>query len=123
MKERVKRLNHFADMTGYFFNDFDSYNEKAIKKRFKKGEPTKVLETAKTDFENLESFEIPNIEKLLHDITEKLELSMGGVNPVIRLAVTGEGGGPDLAYIIELLGKEKTINRIEKAIKWIKENV
>jgi glutamyl-tRNA synthetase len=123
MKERVKRLNHFADMTGYFFNELESYNEKAVKKRFKKGEPIKVLETAKTDFENLETFMISNIEKLLHDIAEKLELSMGGVNPVVRLAVTGEGGGPDLADIIELLGKEKTINRIEKAIRWIKENI
>lgn len=34
----------------------------------------------------------------------------------LRLAVTGEGKGPDLMLIIEILGKEKTIQRIQRAI-------
>ncbi len=123
MKERVKRLNHFAEMTGYFFKEIENYNEKAVKKRFKKGEPLKVLEAVKQAFKDLDNFTADKIEELLHNVAEKLELSLGGINPVVRLAVTGEGGGPDLKEIISLIGKDKTIIRLEKAIDWIKENI
>ena len=120
MKQRVRKLPDFVNNTKYFFKEFEEYNAKAVKKRFLKGEPIKVLETAKEIFENTDDFSAENIEKLLTLIAEKLELSPGGVNPVVRLAVTGEGGGPDLKDTIELIGKETTIKRIDKAINWIK---
>lgn len=123
MKQRVKKVTELADTTSYFFNDIEEYNAKAVKKRFLKGTPIEVLtETLKLVQESA-TFDRDAAEQMLIKVAESLETGAGNVNPVVRLAVTGEGGGPDLFDMMALFGKDVVIDRIEKAMEWIKQQV
>lgn len=123
MKQRVKKITELAESTSYFFNDFDEYNAKAVKKRFMKGSPVEVLNETISRFNNLEAFNHETTEQGLVAVAEKLETGAGNVNTVVRLAVTGEAGGPGLFEMMELFGKETVIRRLEKAIDWIGKNI
>ncbi|MBT4728417.1 MAG: glutamate--tRNA ligase, partial [Bacteroidetes bacterium] len=50
---------------------------------------------------------------------EEKELGFGAVMNVFRLCLVGSGMGPHLFDIAEILGKQETINRIEKGIQMI----
>ncbi|NJO02109.1 MAG: glutamate--tRNA ligase, partial [Bacteroidia bacterium] len=43
-------------------------------------------------------------------------IRLGKVMPALRLAITGTGGGPDLASIMEIIDKENSLLRMEKAL-------
>ena len=54
-----------------------------------------------------------SIKETIHHFTESKELSMGRVMMPLRLALVGELKGPDVPEIIELIGKEETLKRIQ----------
>lgn len=56
-------------------------------------------------------------KNLLHDVLESLGIKMGKVMQSLRLAITGKGAGPDLMLIIEVLGRDETVKRLDAAIE------
>jgi len=58
---------------------------------------------------------------VFNSILEKLQIPAGMVMQILRLAVTGEAGGPDLMAIIKILGTKEVSERIKNAIKVFKE--
>ena len=50
---------------------------------------------------------------------EQVGLGIGAVLPNFRVLTTGKGMGPSMFEIVELLGKEETISRMEKGIRSI----
>ncbi|MDH5765395.1 MAG: glutamate--tRNA ligase, partial [Gammaproteobacteria bacterium] len=58
----------------------------------------------------------------VEDTVEKMDVGFGKVGQPLRLAVTGNGKSPSIDVTLELLGKEKTLARIEQALSHI-ENV
>ena len=67
-------------------------------------------------FEKLENFDLENTEKTVRDICEELDIKPGLIINAVRTAATGQSAGPGLFEIIVILGKEKTIERIRKAV-------
>jgi glutamyl-tRNA synthetase len=67
---------------------------------------------------NLQSadFNAENLKQIVHDFAENKGLGMGKVMMPLRLALVGELKGPDVPDILELLGKEESISRINNAI-------
>ena len=68
-----------------------------------------VLNTI-TDFTSV------NIETIVKDWMTQNEIGMGKVMQPFRLSLVGALKGPHLFDIVELIGKEETIKRLEKAI-------
>ena len=66
--------------------------------------------------QNIEDFTSTNIENLLKDWMTSNEIGMGKVMQPLRLSLVGALKGPHLFDITELIGKEETSSRIEKAI-------
>ena len=66
--------------------------------------------------QNIADFNSLNIETLLKEWMTTNEIGMGKVMQPLRLSLVGALKGPHLFDIIELIGKEETISRIEKAI-------
>ena len=66
--------------------------------------------------ENIGDFTSLNIETIVKDWMTKNEIGMGKVMQPFRLSLVGALKGPHLFDIVELLGKEETIKRIQKAI-------
>lgn len=70
-----------------------------------------------TVLQNTLDFSSENTEKVTKDWINEKELGMGKVMAPLRLSVVGELKGPHLFDIMELIGKEETISRINKAVE------
>ena len=121
-KERVKTLNELAESSVYFFNDFESYDEKSVKKHFKPSSlPT--LQTMHEKFSSLQTWNAENIHQCIHEYSEESELKLGKIAPPIRVAVCGSANSPSIDITLELVGKENTLMRLARAIDFIQSQV
>lgn len=93
----------------------DSYDEKTVDKKWNE-DSRKVITEYKQALAELQNFNAADIKQLYYDTSEKLGIKMGKVMPSLRLAVTGLGSGADLMPLIEILGKEETISRLERTL-------
>jgi len=119
MNDRVKTFEELADAVDYFFCDDFYYEETAIKKIFGKEGVYSILKTLINNLKALDNFTRENLEKTFQDSHKELDVSAGQLNKPVRLAVTGKTMGPDLIETILILGKEKTIQRLEQALEKI----
>ncbi|UUW10093.1 glutamate--tRNA ligase [Flavobacterium plurextorum] len=115
IKERANFVSDFWDLTDFFFQAPTSYDEKASK-NWKEETPALMQELISV-LENIEDFSSVNIETIVKDWLTKNEIGMGKVMQPFRLSLVGALKGPHLFDIVEIIGKEETISRIQKAIE------
>ena len=116
------RLETLADITAYsylFTDDFD-YGPKAVKKWWK-GDPAGILQGLRDVLGTVEGFEMELVEAAIWAHIEAKEISRIKAMQPLRVALSGEAGGPGLFDIIVLLGKEKVLERLDRAIRHIQE--
>ena len=114
IKERAHFVNEFWDLADYFFEAPTSYDEKAAKNW--KEETPGLMQQVISELNKIEDFKSVNIETLLKEWMTANEIGMGKVMQPLRLSLVGALKGPHLFDIIEMIGKEETVKRIEKAI-------
>lgn len=115
IKERASFVSDFWELGNYFFESPTSYNEKAVKKQWKE-DTSEIMGEVVSILEGITDFTSSNIETIVKDWIGKKELSFGKVMPPFRLVIVGDMKGPHLFDILELIGKEESIQRIKKAI-------
>jgi glutamyl-tRNA synthetase len=115
IKERAHFVSEFWEMSDFFFVAPTDYDEKAAK-NWKEETPALMRELISV-LENITDFTTLNIETIVKDWMTKNEIGMGKIMQPFRLSLVGALKGPHLFDIVELIGKEETINRIEQAIK------
>ncbi len=103
----------------YFFVSPTEYDAKTVKKKWKE-ETVQALKLFISKIKDLESPTPETFKEHFEKTVNELELGFGKVMPGLRLALTGQGGGPDLMGILAVLGVEESIKRIDTAIKTIK---
>ncbi len=116
VKERVYLIHEIWDQAFFFFRPPQEYDQKMIKKKWKEHTPG-LLNEMKERLKNLENFEADAIKETVKQLTEEKEVGMGQVMLPLRISLVGTGMGPDVAKIVEMIGKEETIRRIEKAVE------
>jgi glutamyl-tRNA synthetase len=115
MKERVSFPQDFWKEAAYFFVAPEEYNEKVASKKWN-AQSVAVFEQFKNELPTIADFNADAVKELLTTILERNGMKIGQVMQALRLAVTGAEAGPDLMQIIEIIGREETITRIETAI-------
>ena len=104
---------------GVLFADDDSYDfePKAVKKGLRKGDPNgyAMLETITPELETLE-FSADAIDTWMRAYCETHEIGMGKVAQPLRVAVTGTMISPGIGETLTLLGKDKTLARIQRCL-------
>lgn len=121
-KVRSKKVTELGENGGYFFKDPEDYDAKQAGKQFTaavKPALDKIVEKA----DGVAGWNRAALEELFHGIADELGMSAGKINPAVRLAVTGVGGGPDLFDMLELMGKDCVKRRVAAASAWIEKNV
>ena len=114
IKERADFVTDFWDLADYFFVAPTTYDEKASK-NWKEDTPH-LMQQLISVLENIGDFTSVNIETIVKDWMTKNEIGMGKVMQPFRLSLVGALKGPHLFDIVELIGKDETIKRLEKAI-------
>ena len=111
------RLETLADITAYsylFIDDFD-YDPKAVKKWWK-GNPAEILQGLRDVLAAVEVFETEPVEAAIWAHIEAIGISRIKTMQPLRVALSGEAGGPGLFDIVVLLGREKVLERLDRAI-------
>ena len=115
IKERATFVSDFWNLSKFFFVAPTSYDAKASKKQWKEGTP-QIMKDLIEVLKSIEDFSSQNIETIVKEWLTKEELGFGKVMPPFRLALVGAMSGPHLFDIADMIGKEETIERIERAI-------
>lgn len=118
VRVRVKTLAEVADASTYFFKDLDGYEEKGVEKHFKP-ENAALLKKCHDKLAALPVFDLATTEQAYHEIADEMGISFGKVIHPTRLALTGRTFSPGMFDVMVLLGREKTLERLEKAIAFI----
>ena len=115
MKERAVFVNDIWDQGYFFFLAPTSYDPKNAKKAWKDDTGDLMQELIQV-LEKKEDFKAENVQAEVKAWIQQKEVGFGKVMQPFRLALVGAMQGPDLYEIAEMIGKEETISRLEKAI-------
>ena len=119
-RERAETLVQMVESSKYCYEDFDEIDAKAARKNLR---PV-VLElmiAAKEELANLPEWTKEGIAQTIGDVAQRFDVNMGKLGQPIRVAVTGGSVSPPIDVTVWLVGRERTLRRLEHAIELIKE--
>lgn len=114
-KGKIKTFSELPGYAGFYFKDDLAYDPEAAKKSFVP-ENKPRLEKVRDAFGKLSTFDAVSIEAALKATATELGVKVGMLIHPTRLATTGNPNGPSLYHLLEVLGKEKVLGRIERAL-------
>ncbi len=121
-KDRAQTINELADMGLFLLQPLSGYDEKAEAKAFKASavEPLKAV-IAKC--EAVDDWAAADLHQLIADVVAALEVGFGKVGMPVRLALSGQAQGPANDVIMQVLGQEETIKRLQAALTHLQEKL
>jgi len=114
LKGRSKRVTDLIESMSYFYNDPQIYEEKAARKYFT-ADSVQILDAIKEKLITLDQFSQSDLENAYKEISEQKSVQSGKLIHPTRLAVSGISFGPGLFELLETLGKETVLRRIDNA--------
>jgi glutamyl-tRNA synthetase len=112
---RLKLLKDAPGQVAYFFKDDYEVDDSAVKTHLMRPEIPERLGRLADAFETLNWFKKEGVEESLRALADEMELQAGELIHPARVALTGGTVSPDIFQVIELLGKDKTVERLRKA--------
>ncbi len=116
MKERVSFVPELWPLTYYFFVAPTAYDEKTRKKRWRGDSAAQLTELIEVLREH-EPFDVEGTEAYVKEWIAAKGYHLGNIMNAVRLALVGQGIGPQIFHITEAIGKDETIRRIQRAIE------
>ncbi len=117
-RERTKTLVEMAGNSAFFYRDFDHYDQKAARRNLKP-DAIEPLTDMLNNFKTLPDWRVEALHRVVLETAELRGLKLGKVAQPLRVALAGGPVSPPIDITLELLGRERTIQRIERAIAWI----
>jgi glutamyl-tRNA synthetase len=115
IKERATFVSDFWELSNFFFEAPSEYDAKASKKNWKEG-TSELMKELISIIESIQNFTSENIETIVKEWITSKEIGFGKVMQPFRLSLVGAMRGPHLFDIAEMIGKQATVDRINKAI-------
>ena len=115
MKERVKFIPEIYENGKYFFEKPNEFDEKTLRKKWKENTSNELNGLCK-EFMNIEHFNTGDLQMKFDKYCSDNEISHGALMAPLRLAITGQGGGPPIFNIMNIIGREESISRMQYAI-------
>ena len=114
-RERAETLLHMAASCRYCYEDFEEIEPKSLKKHLRPVilEP---LQLARDALAELDDWERAGIGRVIQEVAERYEINLGKLGQPIRVAVTGGPVSPPIDVTLELVGRERTVRRLDRAI-------
>lgn len=114
-KGKIKTFSELPAYGGFYFKDEITYDPEAAKKSFVP-ENKPRLEKLRAAFAKADPFNAATLEAALKGVAAELGVKAGVLVHPVRLTVTGNPSGPSLYHLLEVMGKEKVMGRIERAL-------
>jgi len=119
--EGARTLAQIEQKSRFIFlaDDQIEYDEKAVDKVLLKNDGLAILQTVRDKLAAMEKFTEENIEAMLRSLTQEKQLGLGKIAQPLRVAICGTTISTPIFDSVEMLGKEKTLARIDNALKTI----
>jgi len=114
-KGKFKLFAELPGYAGFYFKDDVTYNPEAAQKDFVP-ENRPRLRKLRDAFAGLDTFDAAHLEAALKNVAGELGVKAGVLVHPTRLACTGNPAGPSLYHLMAILGKERVLERIDKAM-------
>ena len=118
LRERAQTLDEMADKSEYFFSDFEEYDAKAAQKHLRP-----VVRNMLADVRSRLSMVEPWSPDLIHAqvmaTVEDHDVKLGKLAQPLRVAVSGAAATPPIDETLLLVGKARTVDRIDRALEFI----
>ena len=120
VRDRCETLKDFPIQTDYFFNDPEVYNQILVNKHC--STETYSYLTALNNNLNAEgNWEQSRIKAVIDKVTSDLDVGFGKIGLPLRLALTATTNSPSIDLVCEILGKEKTLKRLDSFLIMLKD--
>jgi glutamyl-tRNA synthetase len=117
-RERAATLDEMVDAAWYVYHDFDAFDEKAARQHLKPAvrEPLDLL---RRRLEGLQEWARGPIHEAIAGVAAETGIGFGKIGQPLRVAVTGGGVSPPIDVTLELIGRARVIERLQRAIRHI----
>ncbi len=119
-QERAKTLVEMADISAFFYQDFEQFDEQAAKKNLRPA-AREGLEKMREALEALDDWSPEALHQVVVDVSDKLGLKMGKVAQPLRVAVVGRAASPGIDVTLYLVGRDACLRRIDMALEFIRQ--
>ncbi len=118
IRERLVTLDDAVDISGFFFREnVDPPVAELIGKKMTVEESIRSIRLVLPELQALLPFERDHLESHLRDFVQTNGLDLGAFFGILRVAVTGQRVSPPLFESMEIIGKEKVINRLKDSVQ------
>ncbi len=118
MAERAKTLKELAESSSYFYQNVSGYDEKAARKQLTQ-DSQPILQWLLEQFTALNNWSAEPLHAIVKQAGEHFDVKLGKVAQPIRVAMTGNTVSPSIDVTLEMLGREKVLQRLQQAINFI----
>ncbi|GAB4007827.1 glutamate--tRNA ligase [Spirosoma migulaei] len=120
LKGRVNFAHEIFTEAGTIFNAPIAYDEAIVTAKWN-ADAVKAVTVFRDALQSFDGeFLADTIKHTLSDTMQQAGIKQGKIMQAMRLALTGSGAGPDLMLTMEIIGKDETIGRLEKALETLK---
>lgn len=117
LKERSRTLVELSNSLRYYIMEYVEYEEKAAKK-FLNERSCPYLKELRERLATIDDFFASTIEKVFMAIVERNGIKLGDIAQPTRVAITGTTVSPGIFEVLEIVGKDRTLKRLDRAIQY-----
>jgi glutamyl-tRNA synthetase len=122
MKERITFPKDIWEHDKFLFFTPTQFDQGVADKKWN-NEAVTVLTAYRDSIAALSSFDAIIAKATLESVTASLSIGTGKILQALRLSITGAGAGPDLMMVMEIVGKEEVVKRLDFALQTLKVKV
>ncbi len=122
MKERITFPKDIWEQGKFLFFSPTQFDQGVADKKWN-NEAVTVLTAYRDSIKALSSFDATLAKTTLESVTATLGIGTGKILQALRLSITGAGAGPDLMMVMEIVGKEEVVKRLDFALQTLKVKV
>lgn len=119
-RDRARTLVEMVEQSTYLFHDFKQYEEKAARKNLR-AQNLQTLQDMCSRMQVVDTWTAEQIEQTIQQYLDDTGMKLGKVAQPIRVAVTGTAMSPSIGATLAVLGKNRTIQRLQRAIEYIQQ--
>ena len=117
-RERARTLKEMAENSAFLYREFADYDEKAASKNLTAAAEA-PLRGLREMLATLPEWRAESIHAAVAQVAENSDLPLGKVAQPLRVAVSGTAVSPPIDLTLELLGRAKTLARIQRALEYL----
>jgi glutamyl-tRNA synthetase len=118
LRERAQTLDEMADKSEYFFSEFEDYDTKAAQKHLRPV-ARDMLADVRSRLSVVEPWSAELIHAQVMATVEDYDAKLGKLAQPLRVAVSGTAATPPIDETLLLVGKARTVDRIDRALVFI----